>query len=482
MPLILGAQSAVATGFSIDNACRFVRADETSLEKTPGGAGDARTFTISFWWKSTHLNNTSHISFEAGTAGNKYSGIMIDPQNHVEFTSYNVSAQYRLETTALFVDPGAWFHLVVAFDTTESVEANRIKMYVNGTQITSFSVETYPSLNYDELYINAAVEHGFGAAVAQGTPAESWIDGYLADCAFIDGTAYAASDFGEFNEDSPTIWQPKDITGLTYGSNGALLAFADSANLGDDTSGNGNDWTEVNVAAVNQSDDTPTNNFPTLAVNNPRHADLDITEAGLGLESSNAQWLGCCGTHAVFAGKWYVEAKYITGYNFKLGVVGNSGADVPWLTANSSYAGYSPIGYEYQFNNSATGYKVNNDSSPTWTEGSTTNATGIIMMAFDADNGKIWWGKDGTWFDSSGTADPAAGDDPAFDSIAISANQPWIFSLAIEGTGTNFINFGNPPYANTSDAADGNGYGRFEYEPPSGFLAVCTKNLGSDGG
>ena len=474
MPLILGAQSAVSTGDVVTNSCRF-DGSSTYLHKTPGSSGNLRKWTFSTWVKISLIGG-SRVLIGAPSDGSNYDEIWFSGSafRFDHWTSGSTAG--TLITDKLFRDPGAWYHIVCVWDSDNAAAGDRMKLYVNGTEQTSFSQDTNPSLNADSYMGNSSYPMEVGAMNTG-----EYLSGYMAEVVFIDGQALTPTSFGEFDSDSPTIWKPIDVSGLTFGTNGFYLDFEDSANLGNDASG-GTDLTEVNLAAIDQATDTPANNFSTLASNCPRHSDLTITDQNTGLSSANSQWLGVCTTQAVFAGKWYVEAKYITGYNFKLGVVGNGGANVPWLTANSSYAGYSPIGYEYQFNNSGTGYKVNDDASPSWTEGSTTNATGIIMMAFDADAGKIWWGKDGSWFDSSGTADPAAGDDPAFDSIAISTNQPWMFSLAIEGTGTNFINFGNPPYANTSDAEDENGYGKLEYEPPSGFLAVCTKNLGSDGG
>ena len=161
----------------------------------------------------------------------------------------------------MYRDVSAWYHIVVAVDTTQGTASNRLKLYVNGEQITSLQASSYPSLNFDTLinnnnahYISGAVDTTYGTRR---------FDGYMAEVCFIDGTALDPTSFGEFDEDSG-IWKPISVSGLTFGTNGFYLDFEDSAALGDDVSGNGNNFTVNNLTAIDQTTDTPTNNFATL--------------------------------------------------------------------------------------------------------------------------------------------------------------------------------------------------------------------------
>ena len=473
--LIGGANSAAAdTGFTVANSCRINRADDGDFNFTPGGAGNRQKYTFSYWTKG---NLTSNYMFFA-TAGGNESAILIDGSNAVQVYEHNGSAFVsNIITNRVLRDPSAWYHIVVAVDTTQGTDTNRVKIYINGVQETSYATSSLPAENASSLVFNTTNKHYVTNNAGGGA-----VNGYVAEVIFINDAQLAPTSFGEFDEDSPTIWKPIEaVADLTPGTNGFYLDFEDSSNLGNDAFG-GTDLTENGIVAADQATDTPTNNFCTLNSINPRHANLTMSEGNCALASTNAQWLGVSSTMAVSNGKWYAEWKYISGHNMKFGIVGNGGANVAWLTANVSYGGYLPVGYEYQYNNGGTGYRVNNNVSPSWSNGSFSSADSIIMMAFDADAGKIWWGRNGTWFNNTGTANPATGTDASTSSIS-SDNAPYIISCALEGNGsTGFVNFGGcPAFAISSAVADGNGYGAFEYAPPSGFFSICTKNLAEYG-
>ena len=464
--------SALPTGYDVANSCRFNDGDSPSLHKSFSSASRT-TYTISMWVKRSGL--VSGALFYRYVDGNNYTRCFFEDDDLKFADVTSGSDNWLLITNRKFRDVASWYHIVVVCDTTNGTAGHRQRIYVNGVEETSFSTET-----------NSATQGQWGVDgnhyIGTNSGSSYFFDGYIAEVCYIDGTALAPTSFGEFDEDSPSIWKPIDVSGLSFGTNGFYLDFEASGNLGNDANG-GTDLTEANLAATDQATDTPTNNFCTLNTINPTHADLTIAEGSLKMTSSNSQWLGMPGTFGLFAGKWYAEFKYYTGYNLKIGILGSDGEAVNWLTANSAYAGYSEDGYEYQFNNSVTGYKVNNDSSPTWSGGTpANNNTAIYMMAVDLDNGKIWYGRDGTWFNSSGTANPATGSDAA-QTFTVSDNVPWIISLAVEGSGASAeANFGGCPVSALSSAvADGNGYGAFEYAPPSGFYALCTKNLAEYG-
>ena len=252
----------VTPAYEVANSCRFNDGDSAYMHKTPGSSGNQRKFTFSTWFKLGNSTEWLTLFATGADASNRF--VILRHNESSNNSQIKIDAKtsdsqtIELRTNASFRDPAAWMHLVVAVDTEQSTSTNRVKVYINGTQITSFNQTTYPAEDHD-TEVNKAAEHRVGRYNA----GDNYFDGYLAETVFIDGTQYAASDFGEFDEDSPTIWKPKDVSGLTFGTNGFYLDFEDSANLGNDANG-GTDLTEVNLAATDQATDTPTNNFATL--------------------------------------------------------------------------------------------------------------------------------------------------------------------------------------------------------------------------
>ena len=477
--LIGGANSAADTGFSVANSCRFNTGDTAYMHYTPSSGGNRKTWTFSGWFKRGNLTDNARL-FGADT----------DSANRVEMMLDNGSGVFRLEllnasddgdlvTTQVFRDPSAWYHVVVAVDTTQGTASNRVKIYINGTQVTSFSTETYPDQNED-YEVNHTVQHMVGKSVRYDLP----YDGYMAEVVLIDGTAYAASDFGEFDEDSPTIWKPKSVSGLTFGTNGFYLDFEDSSNLGNDKSG-GTDLTEVNLAAVDQATDTPTNNFCTC---NP----LDQTNVGgssATMAEGNLKWTSAGnstsqsymkGTFGLTAGKWYWEAKttnHNSGRGFSFGVAG-SNANVNADTNAGDLRSSDPhtILANADSGNSAT----MKDGSNVTTGLTSAAEDAIVSIALDLDNQKFWYAINGTWVNSG---DPAAGSNaPATVDDGVTYLPAWSDYGYGDATTLEFNFGGCPAFAISSGNADANGYGNFEYAVPSGFYALNTKNLGAYGG
>ena len=466
MPLILSGNVATATAsttYDVANSCRFNSADQARMNRDLVTATSRQKFTYSFWIKRcslsqqfvvTNAGSTSHIKFDA---------------NHkLDFMDEDGNIRYI--TTRVFRDVSAWYSIIIAVDTTQGTAGNRVKIYINGTQETSFSTSTAPDQNYNCTF-NTAVNFKYGS---YDNDADYNLDAYLAELVFIDGTQYANTDFGEFDEESPKIWKPKKVSGLTFGTNGHYLDFEASGNLGNDANG-GTDWTEENLAATDQSLDTCTNNFCTL---NPLvvNSGLTYSEGNLNVVASNANYRHAVSTIAVQSGKWYAEFKAVSGFS---GVDKNVGI------------------YRTDNNYSATTGLGNYTSGTTWCYGATGNVrtsngnndTGeatftdgdIIAVAMDLDNNKLYFAKNNAWINSGDPESGATGTG----SYAIVAGDFYHFavtSISSGGAALWSCNFGSPSYANSSDAADANGYGAFEYAPPSGYLALCTKNLGSDGG
>jgi len=483
MPLILSgnvASATASTGYTVANSCRFDRASSAYMAITPS-AGNRRTWTFSTWVKKSSLTGNQDL-ITSGTAEAVVSYIYFYSSARIfAFEEYSGGYQIHMKSNAYLRDMSAWYNLIVAVDTTQGTDSNRIKMYINGTQ-TSFSTSTYPSENF-ECNINSNTLHNIGCE-QNGT---NCIDGYLAETVFIDGLQLGADSFGEFDSDSPTIWKPIDVSGLTFGTNGFYLSYSDSADLGADSSGNSNDLTEANLAATDQTTDTPTNNFATF---NPLHQSTYHATSRAVLAEGNTKWTGTSdytsqngilATMGMSTGKWYLEAKWAGTYDAIIAVAKDDFGMMTAGTGGLQSAGW----YGMNTNISATGgagIAWWSDNSATGDRGSTISSNDIIMMAIDIDNSKLYFGLNGTWEESG---DPTSGATGTGATSTLASNTTYLVACANYGysTANSFeLNFGNPLYAISSGNADGNGYGNFEYAVPSGYYALCTKNLGAYGG
>ena len=309
----------------------------------------------------------------------------------------------------------------------------------------------------------------------------SYFDGYLAEFIGIDGTQYAASDFGEFDSDSPTIWKPKDPSGLTFGDEGFWLDFEDSSALGNDVSGNDNDWTPSNLDATDQATDSPTNNFCTMNPLDNYYAGSTFSEGNLKIVTVASGSAYVVGTIGLSSGKWYWEVKavsFTTGADYcAIGVSSTQITDTSQLGANSNDYGFGNTGTQNS-GGSSSGY------------GSSYANNDIIGFYLDLDNNKLYFSINGT-IQNSGTGISIT----AVASTSLGAYFPAISDWSSSGSNlvTAEFNFGSPISALSSAVSDANGYGNFEYDHSDGggssfdsaakdFLAICTKNLGSDGG
>jgi hypothetical protein len=461
MPLILGANS-VTGGYEVDNSLRFNDGSEDSLTRTPASASNRRTWTFSAWVKRGNLG-ADQIIFSGGSAN---TWIRLLGTDALEFNIQD-NDESTIVTTQLFRDISAWSHIVVAIDTTQGTDTNRIKFYVNGNQVTSFSTSVYVSQNY-EAGINNTGAHYIGRLNYAAT---QWFDGYMSEVTFIDGQQLDPTSFGEFDEDSG-IWKPIDVSGLTFGTNGFYLEFKDSSALGDDTSGTGNDWTVNNLTSIDQTTDTPTNNFATA---NPLHFNATIPSAGT-LSDGNLTFTSSQGASAYPAfystigasqGKWYAEFKVTTANSAIIGI----GSGI----ATGGFFGGGLYDYAYYYDGSFYNNGSNQGTQSSYTDGD------IISVAMDLDNNKIYVAKDNVWQHSG---DPSAGTG-GFAITAPASNNTGTYLIAYgdSGGGTPAIqgNFGNPPFAITTGNEDANGYGNFEYAVPPGYYALNTKNLAEYG-
>ena len=454
-----------AEGYQIENSLRFNDGDVGELlwPASAHSGGNRRTFTHSFWTKRGVVTSTHQVLFEARD-GDDGSSDNIKWENGQLAVIYQDGTLGRLKSTALFRDSSAWYHIVVAVDTTQGTNTNRIKVYVNGVQLTSFTgTNTYMDQNSDTRTSYASSDQQYGNT--RHPDNDYGLDGYLADVNFVDGLQLTPTSFGEYNKYGQ--WVPINPK-VVYGDEGYRLQFllptANAANIGKDTSGNGNNFTPDNLVASDQMLDTPTNNFATMNF---------LTNSGTSLTLSNAN-LGISGfgsarqVHSTImpeSGKWYAE--------FLMGADMN---DLQVGIANSEATGY--LG---QTNNSMGMISINGKRIKGGTQsayGSEFVNGGIISVALDLDNSKVFVAEDNTFQDSG---DPVSGADPMFSSINLYIKQMG-FAIGSNDSGGDVVaNFGQDgSFAGNKTSgghSDDNGRGDFFYAPPAGYLALCTKNL-----
>ena len=483
-PLILATNSIKDTGYNVDNSVRLDGSD-AYLVRTLGQAGTSnKAFTFSCWIKrskrNTDVPRLLHMGGDGGSPTHYISVRFRDDQNgRLSFYTEANGGGFQLNTNALFRDESAWMHVVVAVNSAATEEIDRQKMYVNGTQITSFSSTTAMSQNAD-LGFN---DSGDKIYLFRKQQDSDHFPGYACEVAFIDGQQLTPSSFAEFDSDSPNIWKPKDFKDdVTFGTNGFYLEFKDSSALGDDTSGNSNDFTVASIASTDQSTDTCTNNFATLnPLNVPTSNAPTFSEGNLISTTSDSAQFGGTSTLGVSSGKWYAEFKGAeTGGEEKemIGVTHSPGEDARSGDNVGRTAGSFGIFL-------ADGIVYNNNNGSTY--GSAFSVGDICQVALDVDNNQLYFGKNGQWGDGSGNFNQSTPTSAiTITTIANSTEGAYFFSVgdisSTSGRSLTSCNFGSPPYTISSGNADGEGFGNFEYAVPSGYFALCSKNLSEYGG
>ena len=454
----------------------------TYLTKTFSGAPtNPKKGTISFWCKfggnDDNSNNTYYRIFTTGADSNNRTDLNITNPSHdggaqINWTSYignSGSTNYTQSTVDKLRDFGAFYHIVIAYDTTQAAFADRSKIYINGVLQSNpaWAEANYPTQNLDLFFGNNSSAHHIG-----NSPHFSprFFQGILTHFHYCDGYTYQASDFGQTD---PTTGEWKINTGpnVQYGNNGFFI-LKDSASV-TDQSGNSNNWTANGTLTTTK--DNPSNNFATLnsLVNNNTslvygNGNTTITTSG--------QWLGTTASLGMFKGKFYWEFK-CTG-NFMTGVsqLETDAVQTDYLnTANTGYSSRSATGYEI-----INGGGKSNNSSTTSYGPSYTNGD-IGMVAFDATNGALWFGKNGTWSNSATETQIENGTTSNAAYTGLTNSDGYIPSMSVENS-TLYFNFGNGYFGTTAVSSAGtnaSGNGTFEYDVPAGFTALCTKGLNS---
>ena len=478
MPLILPgnvASATASTGYTVDNSCRFNSADSAYLSKTTGTATNTDQCTISFWVKRGVYSSDHKIITNYTDTSNRCYILFAGDEYLQVFQKLGGSTTIYLKTDRLFRDHSAWYNIIVAVDTSQVTESDRVKIYVNGVQETSFSSETYPSQNENFRLNESSVPLEIGRAGLD----TQYFNGYLSEFVLLDGQTLTPTSFGEFDEDSPTIWKPIDVSGLTFGDNGFYLDFQNSAELGTDVSGNSNTFTENNLDATDQATDTPTNNFCTI---NPldfaitgtaptiSQGNCLYTSSGAGAGSNNA----IRSTIAVSNGKWYWESKWIQ--NPTVWGMQNADAETRWNSNGYLLTTTGTWGIHTDGSKTVNGTQT----SSVFTALSTND---IVGLAFDLDNGKFYMSVNGTFVTSGDPTSGATGTGSLGDLTSGLSYMPVICNANYDSASIAKMNFGgSPAFTVSSGNADGDGYGNFEYAVPSGYYALCTKNLGAYGG
>jgi hypothetical protein len=421
----------------------------TYLAKTFGSAGNQRTWTWSGWVKLTGGGADETIfsgGIGLGASGNRTVFRILSGEAEKVMVFSGNTSQFAFKTSASLRDKSAWYHFVLAMDTTQATASNRFKMYINGSQVTDTAQLTYPSQNL-ELGMNNNEQQYIGLKTSDNNNA---FNGYMADVYFIDGTQLTAASFGE--TDSTTgIWIPKTYSG-SYGTNGYRLEFKNSGALGTDTSGNSNTWTVNNAGTGAQVVDTPSNVFSTFNPLIERPLEGPATFAQGALQASGTSKMAFSSIALPSSGKWYAEFKATAGTS--TAYVGLRDVDDFTADGNSNRLFYRNDGQ-----------KDTGSGASSYGNSWTTND--IISIAANVDDSEVTFYKNGTAQDSG---------------TAISQNCANQYFFVATGGGWSFqANFGNPSFSISSGNADANGYGNFEYAVPSGYYALCTANLNTYG-
>ena len=447
-------------------------------------AGNQKTWTFSAWIKKSNLGSNAYL-FSQGSSGTNFIGIYFGTND--EFKVYNeVSSSQTLYfiTNRLLRDTSAWYHIVVQCDTTQATEADRFKIWINGSQETSFSTAAYPAQNSD-TNMNAATRERIGVYHPGGSSPNHYWNGYMSHIALVDGSVVAPTVFGETDSTSG-IWKFKQPTGVTWGTNGFHLKFENSGNLGLDSSGNSNTFSLSGNGR--QALDTPSNVYATMA--SPTWYDGTIANGGNTVNTNQTNYRYQTASIGVSKGKWYWEVKLTTTNDYI--VMGITDAPSPTNVGSDWIIGSGTYDYSVVYNTAGgNGDKYNNaGTSPTNTPGTFMGAFSegdIIMFALDCDNNTLKIGTNNSWSNGTGSTNQTFANTTAISITAPSSTNGGFYFPAVGdysgGTSLLDLNFGNGYFGTTAiTSAGSNGNGSlFEYDVPSGYYALNTKNINTYG-
>jgi len=455
---------------TIANSCRFNSGSSDNLSRTTGTPSSRRIFTFSTWVKLSKIAGNQSI-FNIEIDGNTTLFLLFTGTvNKLHFVEYNNGAeQAKLTTNAYHKDLSAWYHILLRVDSTQSTNTDRLRMYVNGEQITSFENTIYPSQNHD--FANNVGNTRLGVYAGSA----NFLDGYLSETIYCDGQSLPPTSFGAFNPVT-NIWEPRGYAG-TYGNNGFRLDFANSSALGNDVSGNDNDFTANNLTSVDQSTDTCSNNF---ALMNPLAAQggsgasssvVTFTEGNLVVDAIISET--AIANIGVDTGKWYWEVKVLTDQDGLAIGAANQHFDLDAELGYNSPSSPSEAKVFGYYGSNGNKFTTIGDGSQLSSYGDAIAVNDIIGVALNLDDNQVTFYKNGT-AQNSGTA---------ISITALGSGEqyfPAVGNWSASAVKLSF-NFGSPQFSISSGNADANGHGNFEYTVPSGYFSLCTKNLAEFG-
>lgn len=446
---ILGNDLLLGSGDEGYNLTRSLRTRASAtgyLSRTPASAGDRQKWTFSTWVKRSNIGAEGElIGTSTGTTDAQTFEFFFGSDNKLTVGQWNITL---LATSAVYRDPAAWYHAILVLDTTQATASNRLRMYVNGSEVTSFSTDTR-SANIAQnanMPFNTALLHSIGAMNYSFVPTFGrQFDGYFAETYFIDGQALTPSSFGSTNT-LTGVWQPAPYTG-TYGTNGFYLPFTDNsalttssnAGLGKDFSGNGNYWTTNNISITSGTTydsmtDVPTLTSPTAAnfavmnVLNGNPATGSLSDGNLtGLSSSAGEGYWNSTIAIPSSGKWYWEFQFTTG-----------GSGIRTAVTTTSMGTYSLL-----LNEAGRLYVNGADQGIVASSYSSTDVMGVSV---DVSTTTIKWYKNSTLNYT----------------YTYTAQSLPLFAFGGKYSNPCYFNFGQRP---------------FSYTPPTGFVALNTYNL-----
>jgi hypothetical protein len=454
--MFVGMGANGAGGYNLTDSLRFRSSASAYLSRTPASSTSTSKYTLSMWVKLGALQD--EVLFSAGPSSSSLTYIRFyGGANQAILWETDTSSTYNwfVQTSALYRDPSAWYHLVFAYDSSLSGVTSQAKIYVNGVQA---AIGASGSLGTNS-YVNAANAHYIGRL----TSSALYFDGYITEVNLVDGQQLTPSDFGEYDAITG-VWKPKKYTG-TYGTNGFYLDMSTSGSTVTDQSGNSNNWTATNMNLTTSSATTydKMSDVPTLtdedtanyAVINPLNSSTTTvpttSNANLRIVGTVNAYQGMYMSMAIpSTGKWYFEYTYET----KQGLGGNQQTLItpsPSLSGSGATSDSTTLYGLYSNSNYQYGSTGQTDLGIAAVAGNTQ------MVAYDSDTGKLWWGYNGTWFLSG---NPSAGTNPLATQTA--SIEKYIANVTYGTGGTTSYNFGQRPFA---------------YTPPTGFKKLNTFNL-----
>ena len=468
--LLMGAAAAAASGDSVyvPKGAIWTNGTDEYLTRTPSSTGTPKVQTFSFWAKINEFgsgaggstiaawadaSNHSYIDFNGAGAGALRIATQVSGGNKLD-----------LQTSVVFRDPTAWYHWCVIWDFTNAVSGERGQIYRNGVRVSSFGTETYPATSDVPQWATS------GTAETIGLINTAYANMYFSEFIRLDGYAGTPFDFAQYNSNG--VWVPKDPTDFVStnkGTNGFWLDFADSSDLGNDVSGNNNDFTLTNIDSSNATADRPadsstTGNFCTWNVVNSS-SDNTYSEGNLKVVGGGSSGRLANGTIATTSGKWYYEFKWTGTIAGGLYLGLSSGGDINFST--NGYPGNSDKGWACYFDNTTTFRIYHNGSNTNITLPFTAATNDLLLVAWDVDAGDIWFGA----YDVSGTSEQWVDNSGSFGSF--NASSPTYSSVTFSDYLIPQIGLASSSYSGIANF----GATAFTVTPPTGHKKLNTANL-----